>query len=371
MISGLRQIDGPYSQYQHSDVRYQRLVAGIVDVPRPPSFIFGPLTHEISATLYGEYCCPELGCYSIENPIIHIDGLIQCKDELLYGLNINNPRPYVEAIGADLANGRRRPAIRREGGSGVLMFGPGYAVYGHWLADFLPRLFILQRLGYGIHRLKFIVPSPLPSFVNSLLHSFGIRDDQLIPCVTQEEAVAFDHILVPTNMRLWNRFHPLYKEFAYVWLHSIRMRSYIDLGSTAARHLFVSRKGGANDSRLLENREEMEALAASKGFEVIRPDSLTFEDQVRLFSSARIIMGEYGSGLHNSIFGGPNLFVAPLRTTTPIPGFIQSGLCQVIGQEIGYLFGGTNVVSDSLYVYTVSAETFMQSYRYFQARKML
>jgi capsular polysaccharide biosynthesis protein len=51
-------------------------------------------------------------------------------------------------------------------------------------------------------------------------------------------------------------------------------------------------------------------MAVSRGFEVFRPEELSFPDQAALFRSASCILGEGGSGLHASVFADPGTIVA-------------------------------------------------------------
>lgn len=62
-------------------------------------------------------------------------------------------------------------------------------------------------------------------------------------------------------------------------------------------------------------------------------------EQVALFAAARQIVGEYGSGLHGSMFSPPGTFVCAFRAAALHPGFLQSGLCQALDQKIGYVLG--------------------------------
>jgi hypothetical protein len=71
------------------------------------------------------------------------------------------------------------------------------------------------------------------------------------------------------------------------------------------------------------NRQAIEKIAADRGYALVRPETLSMVDQINMFSRAESIVGEYGSAL----------------ATAHHPGFLQSGLCQAMGQKIGYVFG--------------------------------
>jgi capsular polysaccharide biosynthesis protein len=65
--------------------------------------------------------------------------------------------------------------------------------------------------------------------------------------------------------------------------------------------IFCSRH---HDRRGCINREEVEALFVSHGFEVVLPEDLPLADQVALFERADVIGGFAGSGMFTSMFSG-------------------------------------------------------------------
>jgi capsular polysaccharide biosynthesis protein len=87
------------------------------------------------------------------------------------------------------------------------------------------------------------------------------------------------------------------------------------------------------------NRQAIEKIAADRGYALVRPETLSMVDQINMFSRAESIVGEYGSALHGSLFAPSKTVVCALRATAHHPGFLQSGLCQAMGQKIGYVFG--------------------------------
>jgi|GEM_PF-1958148 len=68
----------------------------------------------------------------------------------------------------------------------------------------------------------------------------------------------------------------------------------------APERLFIKRKDGTN--RSLSNSEQIEEIARAAGFMVIEPGEYTWEQQVRLFSEAKDIIGIHGAGLTNIMF---------------------------------------------------------------------
>lgn len=67
-------------------------------------------------------------------------------------------------------------------------------------------------------------------------------------------------------------------------------------GASAGRKLYISRQGV---SRSFDNEAEIASLVARAGFEVVAPERLDFEAQIRLFHDAAVIVAPHGAGLAN------------------------------------------------------------------------
>jgi capsular polysaccharide biosynthesis protein len=92
----------------------------------------------------------------------------------------------------------------------------------------------------------------------------------------------------------------------------------------------------------MTNRGEIEAAARDAGFTVVRPEGMSLATQVALYSGCEVLVGEYGSALHNSVFCGPDALVCGLRGTSQHPSFMQSGIATALGQGAAYVFGDTS-----------------------------
>lgn len=78
----------------------------------------------------------------------------------------------------------------------------------------------------------------------------------------------------------------------------------------ASRKLYLSRKNST--WRRLLNDQEIGAALARRGFEVVYPEEMTVEEQVRMYQSARIVVAPNGSSLLNMIYGPPDMVVITL-----------------------------------------------------------
>lgn len=65
------------------------------------------------------------------------------------------------------------------------------------------------------------------------------------------------------------------------------------------KNIYISRR---KSSRPLENENEVEATLANHGFEIIFAENLTFNEQVELFTSTKLLISSHGAGMSNIAF---------------------------------------------------------------------
>ena len=310
-------------------------------VQRPPAFLLGNLPAGLSLPILSELETGSVRLYVLRDGRITFDGIVMHEHHAMSSDLLNHPHYHVAALVQNMLGGRISLPIRRIDGRAVMLSGPGYTVYGHWLVDILPRLWVLHRSGYLIEDLSFIIPVGAPPFVLPLLETFGISSKQIIYYDERAEILEIEELLIPTNLRRASRMHSCFRE-ARDFLVARRTPSTddADVPGGYGDRIFISRRN-ADASRSLINRDIVEKLAIDAGFQLAYPEDLSIGGQIDLFAQARQIMGEYGSGLHNSIFSRPGTLICAVRGTSVHPGFIQSGLGHVCDQQTGYVFGDT------------------------------
>jgi capsular polysaccharide biosynthesis protein len=69
----------------------------------------------------------------------------------------------------------------------------------------------------------------------------------------------------------------------------------VEQAPAGPRRIYIRRS--SDYARSVLNAAELEALAVSHGFTPVAPETLSFEDQVRLFAGADTVLSPWGSGL--------------------------------------------------------------------------
>lgn len=324
----------------HGEVQYQGLVGRSRSAPKPPAFMAGTLPGGLGHTWFGQFDISPVGVFCIEGGAVARHATVFHR-----GAGVYSPYWNVSYLGFEyvLTQFKRTDfsnPTRYLKGNIVALAGPSVGVWGHWLVDFLPRLWVLHLAGYNIYGLRYLLPKATPRFAVLLLGLLGIPESALEWYDDQEELIACENLILPTYMRSMDRFSPALRDGVKFMMETIRARPDMPSPPVAAQRLFLSRRK-TMAQRVVENREEIEALAARRGFTVIDPTDYSVAEQISLFGAARQIMGEYGSALHNSMFSRPGVTVCALRGSSNHPNFIQSGIAEALGQEVGYVFADT------------------------------
>jgi acetyltransferase-like isoleucine patch superfamily enzyme len=205
--------------------------------------------------------------------------------------------------------------------------GPGHQTYGHWIIDFLPRVAIARdALGPYFRQLNFLILTDTPDWAKALLRRFfDIEEHQLIYFELGKDEFRCEQVCYPTYAHSYP-FH----------IHSYLQRFYRQYwrGGSADRKICIKRRSSSS-GRVFDRQEEFERLAIEQGFELVDPQALPFDEQIKLFASAAVVVGEYGSALHNCVFSSEATVFGVLNA----PGVEQTRLCAAFGQPTVYVTG--------------------------------
>ena len=224
--------------------------------------------------------------------------------------------PFSRDTGGRIKQARRGARRHLRGGPHVLLKQQHDSNYGHWLMEGLPRLAIVED-HIRLADCKFIVSAhhgPMRQIHEDSLALFGIRRDQIVE--VGDEMVRVDDLLYPTPIprHPWH-FAPRCVEVLELIASRVRANPF------AFGRLYVSRNKTA--TRHLLNEAEIIAIAERHGFIVVEPETLSLYQQIGLFRGARIVVGNRGAALTNTVFalGDVTLFAltSPLMQDDFLP----------------------------------------------------
>ena len=174
--------------------------------------------------------------------------------------------------------------------------------YGHFLLETLSRFWALdQNLEYDkiiFHPLRSRPSTNLMDFeaAHVAFSCFNVNPNDIIITdkIQRYKTVLVPSSLITLNEQAHNSAKVIYEKIV----------SYCQNKSSNKYPLkiYLSRRKLAKNDRPVNNEKEIEDLFKSHGFSTIYPETLSFIDQVNLYSKVEIIAGFSGSAMHNVLF---------------------------------------------------------------------
>lgn len=235
-----------------------------------------------------------------------------------------------------------KPALELD--EAVSLLGPSSRDFGHWIGEFLPRLFLLDTLGLG-QDATLLVDSGMPPSHRQALTWFDRNRHPVIELADGASARV---------RRLWVASTPSYAPympmpgatFDNAWLGGqtqavaalLAAQRHPEQRPADPKRLFFPR--GPAMRRRLTNQDEVEALCHAQGFTTVRPETLAFEDQLRLIQHATHVVGPAGSALLACfLFGGPGQQVLNLHPPALEETPSLTSIAEARGVEVQVLLG--------------------------------
>jgi capsular polysaccharide biosynthesis protein len=225
-----------------------------------------------------------------------------------------------------------RSSTKRRGASYSLIF--RHAVdgnYYHWIHDVILRLY---RVREGLPKdVQFIVPPDLKQYQYETLRLLDIHPEQLVRFdgrdVWQLEALYFS---TRTSVSGVDSVE------ANTWFRDLVQHAYGIASRRRCRRILINRRL-AKYWRIV-NESEVERCLHAYGFETFTLETLSFREQVELFSEAEIVVAPHGAGLTNILFQAESIPVVDIFE----PGHLDKafwGMSQALGHRYWYFLGET------------------------------
>lgn len=160
-----------------------------------------------------------------------------------------------------------------------------YHNHSHWLTAHLPKLLLLKQKGLlG----EVILPPERTASMDGSLRMLGLEPNDFRSYDPDRPLFVEELTVVGTD-----RFRP-------ELLQLVPKAFAISDADVPHRKVFISRLGASR--RRLVNEDEVWLLLEPQGFERVRMEDMTFEEQVALMRETSILVAPHGAGLTNMIF---------------------------------------------------------------------
>lgn len=193
------------------------------------------------------------------------------------------------------------------GGATVVVASTLASGYAHWLLEELPRLLALDEHWKGGR----LIAHATNEFSRTALARRGWRGTIVEP--RDSTHVRCEELIVPSliGSTEWPsaRARRMLNEF---------VETFQSNGSRWGERLYISREGSRR--RRVINEAALWAQLEPRGFDRLRLETLSWEDQVAAFRHAKIIVGPHGAGLANLVFCRPGTRVVELFQRSYVNG---------------------------------------------------
>jgi capsular polysaccharide biosynthesis protein len=109
-----------------------------------------------------------------------------------------------------------------------------------------------------------------------------------------------------------------------------------------ADKIFVSRRSVHETYRALLNEDELCQALIDIGFVVVEPQHLTFQEQIRLFNNAKLVVGLGGAGMFNVAFCQPGTPVVSIESSAAFVSH-HADLFSSLGHPYGVILGAKDL----------------------------
>ena len=212
------------------------------------------------------------------------------------------------------------PKFRKKINGSVLSLLSGGAAkdnFTHWFSDIIPRIKIFS-MKFKLSKIdKFYVPSIKYKFQIESLKKLGIKPSQLISSekykhVKAKYIYATSHPCyhLPMKIKKWS-INFLNKSFSNKNYKNKYKKIFVDRDQL--KLIDVNNLKKYKNYRVLINETEIKNFLLSEGFHIIKPEDYSFKEQVKIFSSAKIVIGLYGAAMMMLSFCKKNTSVLEIK----------------------------------------------------------
>jgi len=229
---------------------------------------------------------PEWGVYHADGNLIDAAAYYRLPDKFMVGQSRHiamQDRSIDHAPRADYVYG-----------------GPVILHYGHFITAALPRLWQIVRSGLAADTRIVCHSDHAPEdwftrdYARTIFWALGLTPDRFI---VLNQATRFKRLRVPrAAFEEQNYAHRVFADLCG------RVARRIAPPPTSNGPIYLSKTRLRGATYRIQNEAAMDDAAAARGLTIVRPEELSFIDQVAVIGSSPVIVGTIGSGFHTALF---------------------------------------------------------------------
>ena len=199
----------------------------------------------------------------------------------------------------------------------LLTGGGGNNNYFHWLFDVLPKIGMIEKC-YNLNKVDYFLCPDLNDWQLRTLNLLGIKKNRCL------SSVKFRHIKannIITTSHPWLKSKNIINDIENLPLWISKWLKFKFLKKKSSKNfpkkIYIDRsdsESNLRNYRYIVNEDEVVTFLKKRGFKTLRLTDLSFEEEIKLFNNAEIIVGLQGAGLTNLLWSGKQTKIIELRS---------------------------------------------------------
>ena len=197
----------------------------------------------------------------------------------------------------------------------------GHNNFSHWLLDMLPKLKLYNEV-FKYEDLDYLYLNKLNSFQKKSLELLGLENLKIIDS-NYYRHIECDQLIATQHPSYFKGFILDQAKYVPDWIIKWLRGSFLEKSKKIEikDNIFIDRSLSNFKHSQIVNLEETQNLLKEKNFDIVKLENLCFDEQIFVFSNAKIVVGAHGAGLTNLCFSKEKTKVIEIRSSEPGYGF--------------------------------------------------
>ena len=303
-------------------------------------FIYGSIKFEINSdnqdlktyTIKNEKIISFFGenykVYQIHNGRIYNDNVenvaVLSNNKIINGPSYQQVKGELKTAENNICLSVGTPRIKKKFKGRVLNLAQGasgHNNFSHWLLDMLPKLKLYNEV-FNYDDLDYLYLNKLNSFQKKTLELLGLQNLKIIDS-NKYRHIESDELIATQHPSYFNGFILDQAKHVPDWIIKWLRDSFLEKSKriNIKKNIFIDRSQSSFRHSQIINLEEIQNLLKEKNFDIVKLENLSFDEQVYIFSNAKIVIGAHGAGLTNLCFSKEKMRVIEIRSSEPGYGY--------------------------------------------------